>query len=555
MEKLYTSAYKQLINVSILAVFIIISLSYLNSGLVYAEEDAIIYINSEKHIITDWGYDIKGINDTGNRANSLTEEYAKKLFVEDGMTLLRVPIFAAFAHQEEGELDETVYEHTNQAIRNTLNVRSDVKIFASLKLLGNKTFPDWVKNEKGDLIPEKYASLVADYLKFMQEENLPVHYLGVDNEPEYNEGDMTPEEYKDIIYELWTLALIDGFTVPKLIGPETYGPKVELLEPLNRDGWRDTVDIIGTHYYPEWRPYNNLQRMVGAAEGRSIWNTEVHAFKRQLTEERGFDFLRDSVLSLFENYDLGLSGYVWWDYVRFDVRGEMAVNTVRSTLGARLLEMDDFDGRSLGNWRFNSRAFRQKNDLVIWIVNSRRDLDSYGFQLDQGEFTGPVTYIQWTEDYSTHGEANITADNRFELSFPNEAITYIRVHGVYGPSDFNGYGYLWRELDLDLTYSLSNDLIRGKAVLDYISNNKEEKEVEVNIESTFLTFDAGEWVKYGEINVITKNISLLSGEENTVSHELERPEANGLHRIETRYDLLIDGEIIASEFLNNIINL
>ncbi|MEJ6951459.1 glycoside hydrolase [Natronospora cellulosivora (SeqCode)] len=562
MANIYPKNIKTIFNRSIILFFLLIlfyiSFTALLSLSVQANGDAIIYPETEKHLITDWGFDIKGLGDMADRANQLTEDFARKLFVEDGMNVLRVPIFAALGHPEPGVIDKSVYTHVNRAIKNTLNVRSDVKIFASLKLLGQESFPDWVKDDNDNLKPEKYAQLLAEYLQYMNKKNIPIYLLGIDNEREYNEADMTPVDHKRIVDELWRLSILKNFTVPLIVGPETYHPVPNLVRPFNQDGWRDTLDIVGTHYYPRYNPYMQLRRKVDAADGRPVWNTEVHALKGGRYSREGFSFVDQSFVSLFQNFDLGLSGYVWWHYIRDGIRGELQNNVVRSTLGAYTIDMTDFDGRELGEGKFNSRAFRQGNDIVVWVSNFREDLSSYGFELADKSFDGPVSYLQWEEDSSSFGMANITADNRFEMNFPDESVSMIRVHGVYGSSSFEGYGYLWNETSINLSFSKVDDKLSVRFSIAYLDTAREElEEVTLEIESKLLSLDAGQWVEVENLGKIIIDDVTLGEEQKVLRYELDSSKLNninGLMRVESTINIVIDDLIFYSESINSMLN-
>ena len=74
-----------------------------------------------------------------------------------------------------------------KTIRAVLNANPDVELFASLKLQGANTFPDWVSQpsndwpaETGGIFgntvdrpnPEHYSTMVADYLSFLRDEGI-----------------------------------------------------------------------------------------------------------------------------------------------------------------------------------------------------------------------------------------------------------------------------------------------------------------------------------------------------------------------------------------------
>ena len=102
--------------------------------------------------------------------------------------------------------------------------KPDVIFFASKRLEGKESWPDWTKDANG-VIVEKYSSLLADFLSFMHTNGFKMDLLGIDNEGEYNDGNITPQKHKAIVAAVKAFCATNGIHMPKIIGPETYGPK------------------------------------------------------------------------------------------------------------------------------------------------------------------------------------------------------------------------------------------------------------------------------------------------------------------------------------------
>ncbi|MEJ6951458.1 hypothetical protein [Natronospora cellulosivora (SeqCode)] len=453
-------------------------------------EDAVIYTNTETERIKEWVYEINKAE-----ANAMTEETAKELFLEDSMNVLMVPVFLTNNDSKIIKFDEEIYLDFNQAIKKALNVRNDLKLFATLKIQEGEFLTDWAQ-DNGNLQTDKIAYLLADYLKYMQYINLPIDILDIGSVN--RDIKISPEEYDLIFKELWRIALVDDFTIPHIIGPEK-------------------------EYY----------------------------------QKQTFVFGEESFISLFENFDLELSGYVAEAYKRDGLSAEIKSKIIQSTLGSRPVQMNDFDGRKLARGKLNSRAFMQGNDLIIWISNYSGDLESYGFQLYRNTFAGPVSYVQWDDNSFISAEANITDDNRFELALPDETITYVKVKDVYRPiQSADNFSWNWRSLDGDLEYTLENDVLNVRASLRY-SNTDQAENVDLEIATSLFKFDAGQWVPFLEFERKTIENFELSNRLQTLRFEYESGELEnirGLVRIETEVRALVDGILISSESFNNVVS-
>ena len=386
--------------------------------------DAVIYPASQKQQIVDWGYDVK----QGGKAAGLTPEFAKALFVEDGMTCLRVPIWGDVkhpAHPADGPIVDSYYADILQAMTNARNARKDVVFFASKKLEGKQSFPDWVKDENG-VVPERYARLLADYLQYMERHGFKVHILGIDNEMEYNDGKIGPQKHKEVIDALRCLAAERGFAVPRLIGPDTYGPKADWLLALDGGGWGDRLDMAGTHYYPKWRKPGKLEPWVKAAGDRPKWHTELH-WDKVVAPNDILDTAEKAFATFFDCADNGLSGYVWWSYMRTGVKGELEQALTQSTVKTRPIDVDDVDGREVKYGSLITRAYRGERGVVVWAINNHttKRYDAYGFKLATDAVGSDVSYRQWTVEGSTQGTAVKTGDAAFQLTLPAKTFTRI----------------------------------------------------------------------------------------------------------------------------------
>ncbi|MHC4174007.1 MAG: hypothetical protein ACYTBX_07820 [Planctomycetota bacterium] len=439
--------------------------------------DAIIYPTIRKQLITDWGYDIKW----KQKGKDLTPSYAQTIFVTDKFTCLRLPIWGDArhpAHPADGVVVASEYQSTLNAMTNARNARSDVVFFASKKLNGQTSFPDWVKRSpSGPIIPSQYARMLADFFEFMESNGFNIDILGIDNEWEYNEGDITPQRHKDTIDELKSLAVSRGFTVPLIIGPDMYGPKNggPWLNTLVSNGWGDRLDMAGIHYYPQWRPLANLQLFCQYAGSWPKWHTEVH-----WKNDASLDYIEEAELCLvavFDCFDEGLSGMSWWNYQRSSsTKGEIERKLTTTTIGSQPIDMDDIDGRYMNYGDLITRAFIKGNQVTVWVINEPSTAySSYGFSLNSGSITGLVDYIQWTDSTTSTGTATTINDKRFELTIPGHTVTLIEflICGRKSP-DFNGDGKMdFKDFSILAKYWQQNEPLvdiapfPGDCMMDY----------------------------------------------------------------------------------------
>ena len=414
-----------------LALVLLFALCSLDVRATVESPDADVLINPDKQgeLITDWGYDIK----ENGKADHLTPELAQNLFVEDKMTCLRLPIYGDAqhpAHPADGKVIESYYTGILQAMANARKAKSDVVFFASKKLFEGKTFPGWVKNANG-VIPEAYARMLADYLSFMQAHGFVIDILGVDNEMEYNKGDINPQKFQEIIDNLRSLSRTRGFTMPRrLIGPDSYNPKPEWVRRLDNMGWGDRLDIVGTHYYPN-RPIRKLNNLVRAKGARPVWHTELHWGDRPNADI--FNESQRALAAFFDCTDNGLTGFVWWDYARTNatIRGGIQEALTQSTIKARPIEVDDGNGKGsrivLG--QLIVRAFRNDTSIVVWAINNNPTgaYEDYKFRLENGSAPNKVSYKQWATAGLTSGMATLINQNTFTVTLPPKTITLVTI--------------------------------------------------------------------------------------------------------------------------------
>jgi O-glycosyl hydrolase len=386
----------------------------------------IVAPNARHHKINGWGYDIK----EGSKAAQLDETLAREIFVDDKMSILRVPIYARIGHPSAGSVDASVYADEIAAIRTTLGVKPSVKIFASLKLDGKATFADWVRNSDGTVRASEYAHLLYDYLHFMKSRDIAIDVLGIDNEGEFAGGDITPEKFGRIVNEL---ANRYGATLPRLIAPETYRASdgQAWLDGLFQRGLGNTIALAGVHYYSEQRDaayVASLEAFARASRSKTKWDSEFHWSAKASNAQ--------SLISAFDHFDNGFQGMTWWSFEPASKGGtvsEMETALVKSTTHAYPIDVNDEDGVTLAAGRFNTRAFRQGRDVVLWVSNdTAKDHVGKWVQIEGKTLREDPTFTQWVGDAKSEGSAPLVDSDSFRMHFPPRSISVVRARNVYG---------------------------------------------------------------------------------------------------------------------------
>lgn len=109
----------------------------------------------------------------------------------------------------------------------------------------------------------------------MKVQNIIIDVLGIDNEINFNDSNITPQKHMQIVDYLRDKSTEQNFKMPLIIGPERYEPTGNVencwWEKFLDSGWGDRIDIYGTHYYPTdlemdafmWRDYQQTGNLRG----------------------------------------------------------------------------------------------------------------------------------------------------------------------------------------------------------------------------------------------------------------------------------------------------
>lgn len=389
--------------------------------------------------ISKWGYDIK----QDGRSRALKPALADEIFNEVGMNLLRVAVRAIDAHPERGveNIRGAVYADDIEAIRTAKAAKPGIDVFASVKLLGDKSFPGWVK-DGGEINAQKYATLIENYLAFMKEKGITVDWLGVDNERKFNEGNITPAKYNTIVADVKAWCRANDVKVPGFIAPEDYGPTEDtgwLQNLWQTPAQFQHVDHVGVHIYSKHRTpgyVDAMEKLSNNDHGKGLWDTEFHWNDRDDDNNVGFDDIKPGMLSAMDHFDLGYRALSWWAFQPRSRKTKAAFvqsELVSSTIGASTLPTDDMDGKAVAMNKLNSRAFKNgPNQVTLWVANYD-DKDQKGQKTEiANQKVASASYVQWSPNSAAEGKtgtASLVAKDPscFVMNFPSNTITRVTV--------------------------------------------------------------------------------------------------------------------------------
>lgn len=383
-----------------------------------ALDDVVIHPREKGTLLKRFFYDFKS---PGAPKKFLRDGWANTLLDDYGFTGIRTSIYGTGkkpAHPKPGVVIEKYYEPETKGLKFAKKINPRLIIFASKKLDNTDSFPEWTKDRKG-VIPEKYAILIADYLKYMKREGLKVDVLGIDNERRFNEGNIMPERHRDIVLELRKLTAQRGLSMPKIIGHEDYA--------MGRDQWMknfealnsDTMDIFGGHYYTRHRPLAKLQSDLGYAGDREKWHSELHwdnhGDKNDSTHSMKTAIC--SFVALWDCTDNGMNGFSWWDFNPKKRRRDHLMHAATVPLvNAWPVNVVDPDGSKTVNLKeLHTRAFLQGDRVTVYALNFDPDKrwNDLNFRLASGSIIGMIEGRQWADSRPAEGvSASFTADSR-----------------------------------------------------------------------------------------------------------------------------------------------
>lgn len=376
---------------------------------------------------------------------------ATAYFVTDNMNGIRMSIYGDDshpAHPSEGVIIDSYYTSMIASVNRAKTARGDNEfiIFASKKLDGKNSFPDWVMASSGVGVDyEKYTQLLVDYILYMEEQDIIIDVLGIDNEYEWNEGYITAYRHSLIVKLLREKSVEYGFKMPLIVGPERYEPQGDVtggwMKTMFANNYDTTLDIYGMHHYPQYRSsyYDKLVYELELKGDREFWATEPHWDDNSAANADMLDHSELAICTFWDQIDLGMDMFCWWDYNYDDLetqRGSLMREVSVPLLYSQPITVDDVDGREIfDTGKLQTRAFRNGNTINLFVINmtpiedkesgtSYKDYEFLlmGYNIDGAE----VECMQWSDESATTGDVYTTEvlyNRMFKADIPVRSIT------------------------------------------------------------------------------------------------------------------------------------
>lgn len=371
-----------------------------------------------------------------------TSDVAEQLFDDDDMDGVRIPIYGDNthpAHPSYGTIEGQYYADMLNSIERAKKARGDrgLIIFASKKLDGKTSFPDWVKDANG-VIPEKYGKMLVDYIQFLRDKGIVIDVLGIDNESNFNEGMISPQKHKLIVDYLKMQSVKLGFKMPLVIGPERFEPMGNVenswLKILYENNWESSIDIYGTHYYPQHRYSDRLQYELSLKGDKPFWSTELH-WPSEKVQTDVLDYAETVICTLWDQTDLGMDAFMWWDYKPGDSLRGCLMSAVSVPLhGSRPIMMTDVDGSDIKtDGTFKTRAFRNNKTGMIYVyvinMSGSNEYNDYRFTITDGMIENEVNFTLWRDGTPVSGissTSKVLSPQSFMQTIPSRSITVFK---------------------------------------------------------------------------------------------------------------------------------
>jgi len=398
-------------------------------------------------VVRHFGWDAKLY---ANLCNS--PKNAEWLYGESPANIMRIPIRPRSSTKDgkvnfDGHPSDGGYGPLIDSIKMAKKVNPDIKIFASTKLMGAETFPDWLCSDRVGKIfkknvrcpdPQKYAGLVHDYIERLAAEEIKIDFLGLNNEV----GDaLTPDIYSNTAQLLQEK--LKESKIPEQcknfqwVGGEEFGvpSSVRYGLTLKKSPAKEYFDVVGSHFYPDvssgeikdWRQLRSL--------GVPMWHTEVHLRDKDGSRENIIG-IRDAMCIVFKTNEEGCQGYVWWSGTgnRDELANLVRHQMIKSMLyGSCVRTSGSYEAKDNAPDKLVGQATRVGDTVWLWCFNPNGAVEEVPIRLSSGVIQScSASYFAGGKKVTPEslGELEVKRTEKNEMSvfkIPKESIVVVRI--------------------------------------------------------------------------------------------------------------------------------
>ncbi len=351
----------------------------------------------------------------------------------------------------EGSPNMAFYNGAISAMKKIKISRPTVKFWATLKsdydgYGTTSNLPAWIYTGGGynggtydpTLVnTAKYARFLADYLKQMNANGVPIAYMSVSKEWQQVMDYIREKQTIDSLKSLLATSAYSGVPVPVFVGPAAWGTVQggTFIGQVDAAGYENRYQGFAVHDYDtptetEWS--TTIDKATAA--GKKIWNDESAAGGGG--KEYGAEPPISTPLSAYAKkcvwYRQGLAGELFFENWNGDANYSRAIHFGSGTAGVRMRSyylMKQFANTAAGTYYIPSTrsgltgvdtmVFQRGNQVTIWLINSSTTAN-YGtvtVNITGGTLTtGTVSKTVWngtttpiTGSTTTYGRTSTTS--------------------------------------------------------------------------------------------------------------------------------------------------
>jgi glucuronoarabinoxylan endo-1,4-beta-xylanase len=300
-----------------------------------------------------------------------------------------------------------------------------------------------------------YATYLADFVKLMADEQVPLVALSPINEPDYtaswDNAQMTPDEMATFIGENLGPTFKDKCHDVKIVAPDTASwPRVPEYLKAILDKAKDYVPIIATHPYTNSSETINLNYQEPQRNGKQFWETEwSQENMKGDTPDPTMTSAIDMMKKLHDHLTLAnMSAWNWWAiYISADALADADEPKVRQNPALIQPDKEMKDGYmfkrgyALGHWaRFVRPGFKRiaatdhpmggvlieayrddSGHLVLTAINSNTKTVTQNFLIEGHEF-GTLTPWVTSPDDSLSAKDTRDGGKSFTYDLPAQSV-------------------------------------------------------------------------------------------------------------------------------------